>query len=500
MKILIVFVILIDYINGRGFNYNYYETTSTPSWEWQRFSEYTTTDSYTSSKLSTKILPTPTGNCEQTENNIALNLSSTGLQRINERFINNSRIICLDLSNNNIISVSPEALELLPNLTYLNLANNQIRLSEFTLSIINYKLKTLILDNNEVNQNLAVSLQDFFPNVEHIYIRKNNLIGFSEANIFLNVRHLYLSDNNIASAYNIFGETPHTKLTHLYLERNSLRSFNGTTLYNLKYLALDGNRIENLCNQYCHHSWLSLNNMTKLKHLSLSGNQISEIESDSFVETSNLINLDLSDNKITTIRRDTLRPLTMLQVLSLSGNQFITLPDFSPLSNIQQLNLDRNNLLRIPAGTFSNFSVLKNLSLSDNKISNVEKHAFFNLISLEELYLSNNKIENLPEEWMSPQSRLRILSVKDNGFTNFKNLSLENAESLEHLFLERNAIEILNVAYFSNLSEYVSIHIENQSKKASFMKKQKQLSAINKDLTTYEYNSERSRFSDDEYM
>lgn len=231
----------------------------------------------------------------------------------------------MNLSNNNILSVSPTAFELLPNLTYLNLANNRVSFPEFRFNVKNNKLKTLVLDNNHVgDQNSVVHFQDTFSNIEHLYLRQNRLQSFSNTNIFLNLRHLYLSDNIIISVDKIIGETPRLTLTHLHLERNAIRHVNVTTFCNLEYLALDGNRIENLCNQYCHNSWLSLNRMNKLKHLSLSGNQITEIESDSFLETSNLISLDLSNNKITTIRKDTFKSLSMLEVLSLSANHLTT--------------------------------------------------------------------------------------------------------------------------------------------------------------------------------
>ncbi|XP_033229231.1 leucine-rich repeat-containing protein 15-like [Belonocnema kinseyi] len=486
MKTFILFMMLIDYINGSPYSFG-------------EFQRHTTTDSYASSKSDTNIFAILTGLCEETEDNISLNLSYTGLQRIHEKFINNSHITCLNLSNNNIIYVSPTAFELLPNLTYLNLANNRVSVPAFRLSVKNSKLKTLVLDNNHFgDQNSIFNFHDTFSNIEHLYLRQNSLNSFSNTNIFLNLRHLYLSDNIISSVDKIIGEIPRSTLTYLYLERNSIRHVNGTTLYNLEYLALDGNRIESLCNQYCHNSWLSLNRMTKLKHLSLSGNQITEIESDSFLETSNLITLDLSNNRITTIRKDTLKPLTMLEVLSLSGNRLTTFPEFFPLINIQNFTLVNNNLASIPTELFSDFRVLKYLSLSNNYISNVEKRAFLNLISLEELDLSNNRIENLPEEWMTPQNRIRNLNLEDNYFTDFKNLSLENAESLENIFLQRNAIEVLNVASFLNVSEYVSIHIEDQSKRRLSNTK-KDGSSSDSTTFSYEYATSNINYRYDDY-
>lgn len=66
MKTFILFVILIDYING------------SPPWN-QYFQQDTTTDSYAPLKFYTKILATPTGICEETEDTISLNVSYAGL-------------------------------------------------------------------------------------------------------------------------------------------------------------------------------------------------------------------------------------------------------------------------------------------------------------------------------------------------------------------------------------------------------------------------------------
>lgn len=372
---------------------------------------------------------------------------------------------CLDLEDNYIREISPEAFQFLPNLYYLNLARNLIPTSKLFSFNKHIHIKTLILDKNNHERkdcNLTID-RAYFPSLENLYLRRNGICNMT-VNLKKNMAsltHLYLTQNNIQNIE--FLDMP-ASLTHIYLEKNSIRKFNAMMIRNIKFLALDENKIEIICNTYCHEFSLSLNSATNLKYLSLSGNCVIDVEPDSFDDTLNLTNLDLSHNKIDTIRKGTFNSITKLQNLSLSYNILKTMPDLSLLTNLQRLNLSDNELEIVPTGQFGKLFMLKILSLSNNLLKNLEMESFGNLISLEELYLANNKLKHLPINWITASDKLRILDLRGNCFTDFRSLSLGNMESLEVIFLQKNPVKYVNTGSLFNLPKNVSIYLDNEYK------------------------------------
>ena len=406
----------------------------------------------------------PSGVCNEMNKNITLQLSKTRLEKINDGFMDSPYLNCLNLEENHITEISPNAFKFLPNLYYLSLARNSIPTSKLFSFNGHFQIKTLILDENIYDKrdcNLTMIDKSYFPSLENLYLRKNKICNFT-GNLkkhMPRLTHLYLTENNIESIE--FSEMP-TTLTHIYLEENSIIKFNATMIKNIEFLALDENKIQMICNTYCHEFSLSLNRATNLKYLSLHGNDVIFVEPDAFDDTINLISLDLSKNKIATIRKGTFNSVTKLQNLSLSNNILKTMPDLSLLKSLQSLNLSDNKLEIVSTGEFGNLFMLKILSLSNNLLTNLEVESFGNLISLEELYLSNNKLYHLPTNWLTASEKLRILDLRGNCFADLRSLSLGNMESLEVIFLQKNPVKYVNTGSFFNLPRNMSIYLEDE--------------------------------------
>ncbi|XP_043463673.1 leucine-rich repeat protein SHOC-2-like [Leptopilina heterotoma] len=483
MKFFIIFGILIAIEKARSQFDDYYDDYTTNRHHYKRImptvnyheettenSDVETTTPYNeeAERRKKEVLPLPFGDCDETKNLISLNLSYTGMTKINSEFIKNTQVSCLNFSKNNINFIAETFLENLPNLTVLNLGHNEINLENLNLNSNskNLQLKTLILDNNPVSDETKLIFNGCFNNLEILSIRQTKLNALSSTCDLENLRYLYLSYNYIRTEADIFHSENYFKLSHLYVDNNIISTFNGTQFSNLEFLQLDNNLIEILCNRHCSgiSNGLSLGKMTNLRHLSLADNRITNVHSDTFFDTIYLETLDLSKNYISKIANDTFERLKFLTVLMLNSNRLTILPNFYECSKIEILNFSANWLENINSKQFFNLRSLKSLSLNNNKIKNIEKFAFTNLTSLNELDLSNNKLESLPENWITPQNVLRILNVSENYFTNFNQLNLNNASNLEKIFLRENAIENLNIMSFVHIAKNATLYIENQSK------------------------------------
>lgn len=372
---------------------------------------------------------------------------------------------CLSLRDNLIDKISPHAFNDLPNLLYLDLSKNRLAFCDLLTFGDHHKLRTLIVDENEPPGDSvprAILRSDYFPKLEHLYLRKNLLgsLQFSLRSSFPKLTHLYLSDNYITSD-NCIRDLP-LCLNYLHLERNRIQDFGGPILQNLLSIFLDGNQIRSVCNRHC--NGMRLYSARKLKFLSLAKNEISRIESDAFIEASELVSLNLAHNRINHLSGDVFNNLLLLQDLSLEDNQLQNVPDLSRNRLLTSLSLAKNEIRVLETGSFRDLRKLMYLYLNGNQIHRIECDAFSNLISLEELDLSNNKLDHLPVNWFRPQISLKRLDVRGNYFTCLEHLSLTSASYLANVYLENNpvtTVKLCSERYHSWFAPDVVIYLNN---------------------------------------
>ncbi|XP_075064401.1 uncharacterized protein LOC142152065 [Mixophyes fleayi] len=129
-----------------------------------------------------------------------------------------------------------------------------------------------------------------------------------------------------------------------------------------------------------------------LNQLTLTVNQISDLNCTSFAKSLGLTSLWLAYNKITTIYPGTFQNLTQLINLDVSHNQLVDFPwnDLSTLEKLQVLNLNNNQLVTLPSGAFNNSRSLRSLQLSSNRFSSLPEGSFHTLSSLSHLQLHSN--------------------------------------------------------------------------------------------------------------
>ncbi|KAF3846742.1 hypothetical protein F7725_003820 [Dissostichus mawsoni] len=178
--------------------------------------------------------------------------------------------------------------------------------------------------------------------------------------------YLYLSENDITSLDpGAFSGAP--KLNYLHLEGNRLLQFPGSALAllpSLFVLHLERNAISKLepagllssKTPKLRELYLTNNTITSvakgaldsafLGTLHLDSNQLKEIPIHALSRAANLEELNLSQNSIRYMSLDALRGLGPgLKALTVRGNQLTELPDLSPLTGLEVVDLKENPLL-----------------------------------------------------------------------------------------------------------------------------------------------------------
>ncbi|XP_027024178.1 extracellular matrix protein 2 isoform X1 [Tachysurus fulvidraco] len=169
--------------------------------------------------------------------------------------------------------------------------------------------------------------------------------------------------------------------------------------------------------------------------------------------------LYLADNKISKIPVRALHGLPNLQWLDLSKNKLddtsLGLDVFRNLTKLRRLNLDGNNLTKIPPLPPS----LLELKINDNKLSGLTPHNFRGLSQLLTLELEDNHFHdgNVSPLTFRPLKKLIYLRLDDNDF---RAIPSGLPSSLKELHLSDNRIEVVHAGL---LNKTVNLRVLNLS-------------------------------------
>ncbi|XP_062298240.1 reticulon-4 receptor [Scomber scombrus] len=196
-------------------------------------------------------------------------------------------------------------------------------------------------------------------------------------------------------------------------------------------------------NSVPHGTWL----------LDLSGNQLAEVCTRSFMGLWSLKILIMSNNSIQTLQSQSLSSLQFLERLDLSLNQLRWLPlDFSQsLSSLQELRLDHNLLEHLNSSSLGDFENLKKLNLSYNLIQTMDAGVFSGLSRLILLSLEGNKLKVLKEGLLNRQTNLEVLLLDHNNISVIEPKALAPLRSLTLLGLQGNHLVHIRFKTFLKL-------------------------------------------------
>lgn len=139
-------------------------------------------------------------------------------------------------------------------------------------------------------------------------------------------------------------------------------------------------------------------------------------------------------------------------------------------ANTKFLFVTGNTITRISVASFpARLDQLTDLYLSGNEVEYVDAMAFDNLPNLVRLDLSNNRIQNFSQRAFPDENRLQLLNLS-KSFHNHSNMDVVlsflhsgNLLQLTALDLSNNDLVILPDGVFTNLSNLVSLSLQNSS-------------------------------------
>ena len=311
----------------------------------------------------------------------------------------------LYLSSNHITEVAPGSFSFLTSLEYLYLFNNQItEVIPGVFSNLTSLYKLHLGGNNLIE--VARGSFSHLPRLADLHLNYNQIAkvepgAFSHLS---SLKNLYLYNNQITDITpGVFSNL--TSLDILDLSSNkltevTLEAFGKLSNFHDIYLS--------------HNTAVKLGELVKLTEIYLSNNQLTKLKSDVFNTVTQLTTIDLSNNIITEIAPftssstpsdDTMYSsfgqLTSLRHLRLSYNQLSKLHSniFQNQTMLINLGIDHNRLEFLPEQIFHNLGRLQGLDLSRNRLTRFPNTLFVNNTKLTYLFVYDN-----PLFWIEPDA------------------------------------------------------------------------------------------------
>ncbi|OQR75051.1 chaoptin-like [Tropilaelaps mercedesae] len=394
----------------------------------------------------------------------------------------------LDISRAKIRNLGYSPFSQLSKLEYLNLAWNEIvQIQSNTFQGL-VRLKTLILDANILRKFEESHVTDL-ENLQELSLNDNQLLSFP-TEIFLKLRSLvkvHLDFNRIAAIseellryaaklrylslnYNLLTEIPEgtfrdmPQLTVLRLRGNNLKKFTPASYNGLESSLVELDIGDNQI------SYMPMLNLSSLRILDISGNQLVNLHSKMFSVSVNLKKLILARNLFSKIDPGWIEPLTELEHLDVSGCQISIVYDntFGNFLRVKHLNLANNGLEAF--GRNINIETVEELDLSGNYLSdaklNVKKLHTLNLsynrlrafnvssnspFALRKIDVSFNRLQELRDDLFGIHLGLSEVNLNNNMLSQISSDVLRGFPNVKKLGLSGNQLHVIQDQTFSPL-------------------------------------------------
>ncbi|XP_054879722.1 leucine-rich repeat neuronal protein 1-like [Poeciliopsis prolifica] len=294
------------------------------------------------------------------------------------------------LLQSNVISRTGGELQVLVNLTELDLSqNNFTNVEAVGLRNMNH-LTTLHLEENQIKE---------LP--DHCL---GNLSSLQE---------LYINHNQISSI-SPYAFSGLRSLLRLHLNSNKLhvidsRWFEETP--NLEILMIGENPVIGLLD-------MNFTPLGRLRSLVLAGMDLTDVPPNAFVGLDNLESISFYDNKLVRIPQLALQKVPNLKFLDLNKNPVkkIQEGDFRNMLSLKELGINNMmELVSIDRYAMDNLPELTKLEATNNpKLSYIHRLAFRDMPSLESLMLNNNALTALYQHIVEVLPNLREISIHSN--------------------------------------------------------------------------------------
>lgn len=397
-------------------------------------------------------------------------LSSSNIKALTDdtfKMLEKSGLRKLEISRNEIDSISPNAFSPLTNLASLKIGYNPI--SSFMLNdalqglqtktFVSLDISSLALGNSFSSKTLH-NLQN--SSLSSLKMQNNNIpvlpsFSFQYLN---NLITLDISGCKILTAEDqaFMGLS---KLTKLNINFNRLTEVPRNFPSSLQTLYLSGNDITRIHGNIFH-------NLTSLHELSLGDNKIQTLQQTSFTGLVRLRTLKLENNQIATLPGKLFNSLVSLVSMDISKNRIQRIPFgpdlFSNTPSLQYLNMADNLCFSLPFDIFNQMQSLIYLHLENNKIGQIIKNdvtgkLFSGLNGLKQLFLSGNSINVLPSTTFQGVVSLTNLDLHQNHISHWAGLTFANASLLTEIDLSHNLISLINQTSFDHLKSLTTLNL-----------------------------------------
>jgi len=380
-----------------------------------------------------------------------LDLSRNLIQEIQPgTFLGMASLKGLDFSVNVVRKVEDDAFEGLRALEYLDLSDNKVlSLPAVALSRLP-NLKRLKIDYNRIGA-LSYEILRSVKGLEELSLAYNLIREIPEGTFqdLNDLKILNLFGNKIAEVSQETFLGVEDSLEYMDLGFNIIKDVRRISYPRLRYLNLEKNLITDISGVF--------NLLNSLQVLNLGRNTISEITPDAFRDMTNLLQVDLSRNAIQRLQPGVFENAYLTQV-NMSGNQLEEIQEesFSNLEILEVVDLSNNKISSIKNGAFNRIPHLKTLHLQGNLLTSYKGDVYSGMgndTELEYLDLSGNQMTYLYPESFQFHPRLAWVSFANNRFSFFPTQFIKSLANLQHLDLERNQIKSLDDNDFASLPQ-----------------------------------------------
>ncbi|XP_041479035.1 slit homolog 2 protein-like [Lytechinus variegatus] len=332
-----------------------------------------------------------------------LDILDLGTNRIflltNKSFCGMRMLKVLNLSKNKIRSLPRGAFACLGRLEYINLAQNNFFILEPAWFAGCKSLRNLDLFRSNINE---ITHSSWITTNLRILNLQYNKLTFTERLMFTGLSHLLiLTLAGNGQLYNIAGDTfrDMEALKILQMDNINRLVLNGTfaeltslTFLDISYIPTYGLQSVSV-HQFKHTHALKTLNMSY-----------------SHVHSHDLVNKKTKESLF--------YGLTSLRTLKMTGNKLVRLPNvswmFSPLQQMEYLDLSQCQLHSLTAEVFKNLTRLRELRLANNELVDIPERAFQNLHNLQNLLLQFNKIKLIGKNLFKGTANLKQLYLQGN--------------------------------------------------------------------------------------